>query len=334
VAKVGPTAAASLGLPSGWFAVATSAELAPGRVLTRRFMSEDIVLYRTATGEPRATVAHCPHLGAHLGHCGSVEGETLRCEFHGFRFDGAGTCVATGYGKRPPPAARLGVKEVRERNGVLLVYHDPSGLPPTWEVPELDLAGWSLPTYRRLSFRGHPQETTENSVDLGHFAVVHGYSEVEAVREPVIDGPYLNARYTVRRGMGPLTRFGARFRIQLDVHVHGLGCSFVEVDIPAYGLRTRHLVLVTPTDAGHVDMRLGLCVKEPDAGSLGPLAALLPRRRIADALGRVLYRPFENDVLQDVPFWENKRYVPRPAIAAGDGPIALYRRWASQFYAR
>ena len=125
-ARVGPAAAASLGLPNGWFAVATSEEIAPARVITRRFMSEDIVLYRTATGEARATAAHCPHLGAHLGHCGSVEGETLRCEFHGFRFDGEGACVATGYGKRPPPAARLGIKEVRERNGVVLVHHDPA----------------------------------------------------------------------------------------------------------------------------------------------------------------------------------------------------------------
>jgi nitrite reductase/ring-hydroxylating ferredoxin subunit len=333
-AKIGLSAAAGLGLPSGWFAVATSEELTPGQVLTRRFMSEDIVIYRTEAGEARATVAHCPHLGAHLGHCGSVEGDTLRCQFHGFRFDGEGACVATAYGKRPPPAARLGVKAVREKNGVVLVHHDPSGEPPGWEVPTLDLEGWSHPVYRRLSFRGHPQETTENSVDVGHFAVVHGYSSVETVREPRTDGPYLNACYAVTRGLGPLSRFGAALRFQLDVHVYGLGYSLVEVDIPAYRLRTRHIVFVTPTDPGHVDMRLGLCVKEPDAGRLGPLAALVPRRRIADAIGRVLYLPFENDVRQDVPFWEHKRYTPRPAIAAGDGPIALYRRWASQFYAR
>jgi hypothetical protein len=37
-------------------------------------------------------------------------------------------------------------------------------------------------------------------------------------------------------------------------------------------------------------------------------------------------------VAQDFVIWENKRYVPRPMLARGDGPIPLYRRWAAQFY--
>ena len=55
--RVGPAAAASLGLPGGWFAVATSEELLPGRALNRRFMSEDIVVYRTATGKAAGALA-------------------------------------------------------------------------------------------------------------------------------------------------------------------------------------------------------------------------------------------------------------------------------------
>jgi nitrite reductase/ring-hydroxylating ferredoxin subunit len=319
---------ATLGLPSGWFSVAMSDELTPGRVLTRRFMSEDLVLYRTATGEARATAPYCPHLGAHLGHCGSVEGQTLRCNFHGFHFDREGACVATAYGKRPPPAARLAVKPVVERHGAVFVYHGASGEPPPWDLPEVDFTGWSAPRYSRLSFRGHPQETSENSVDTGHFAVVHGYKSVETVREARTEGPYLNAAYAMTRAFGPLA-----VRIHLDVHVHGLGYSLVDVDIPAFRLRTRHIVLPTPTDPGHIDMRLALSVKEPATGKLGPLAPLVPTRLVTQTLGRVLFPSFEGDVLQDLPFWENKRYVPRPAIAAGDGPIALYRKWASQFYA-
>lgn len=40
---------------------------APGKVVTRRFMDEDIVLYRTRYGRPRAVHPYCPHLGAHFG---------------------------------------------------------------------------------------------------------------------------------------------------------------------------------------------------------------------------------------------------------------------------
>lgn len=35
---------------------------------------------------------------------------------------------------------------------------------------------------------------------------------------------------------------------------------------------------------------------------------------------------------QDIPIWEHKRYLPKPMLCDGDGPIPEYRRWASQFY--
>jgi 3-ketosteroid 9alpha-monooxygenase subunit A len=35
---------------------------------------------------------------------------------------------------------------------------------------------------------------------------------------------------------------------------------------------------------------------------------------------------------EDLVIWENKRYVPRPVLCDGDGPIGRFRRWASQFY--
>lgn len=44
--------------------------------------------------------------------------------------------------------------------------------------------------------------------------------------------------------------------------------------------------------------------------------------------GAVLSRPFMGEDL----VWENKQYRERPALAVGDGPIGLYRRWARQFY--
>ena len=100
------TSPAKLGYPRGWFVVARSSELAARQVLPRTFMGQPIALFRSQGGTAYATAAHCPHLGAHLGRCGKVVGESLRCGFHGFRFAGDGTCVESGYGTRPPPAAR------------------------------------------------------------------------------------------------------------------------------------------------------------------------------------------------------------------------------------
>jgi nitrite reductase/ring-hydroxylating ferredoxin subunit len=321
----------TLDLPGGWFVAATSAELRRGATSTTTFMSEEIVLYRTASGEARAISPYCPHLGAHLGQCGTVEGETIRCDFHRFRFDGDGACVATGYGKGPPPAARLATRPVREQHGVILVHHDAAGRAPTWAPPAVDMKGWSPVVFRRLSLRGHPQETTENSVDTGHFSVVHGYDAVRVLRPARAEGPYLYARYAMKRGLGPLGRLGVAFEAEFDVHVHGLGYSLVEVDLRSHGLRMRQFVFSTPTTPGRIDLRLGVSVEEPSGGGLAGL--LLPRRLYADAFARFVLPLFARDVGQDVRFWEHKRYLPRPALAEGDGPIGAYRRWARQFYA-
>jgi hypothetical protein len=35
---------------------------------------------------------------------------------------------------------------------------------------------------------------------------------------------------------------------------------------------------------------------------------------------------------EDIPIWENKRYLERPLLCDGDGPIAEFRRWCLQFY--
>ena len=60
------------------------------------------------------------------------------------------------------------------------------------------------------------------------------------------------------------------------------------------------------------------------SGKLGkPLATLITR---------ALFPLVKNDVSQDFAIWKNKRYVERPSLAVGDGPIAQYRKWAAQFY--
>ena len=75
-------------MPNGWFIVARSDELAPGEMRPLYAFGRDLVLFRTEGGEARLLDAHCPHLGAHLAVGGRVEGECIRCPFHGWRFDG------------------------------------------------------------------------------------------------------------------------------------------------------------------------------------------------------------------------------------------------------
>ena len=82
--------------PDGWYVFAISDELAPGKLLARRFMGQEVTVFRTESGKVHAVDSYCPHMGAHFGHGGKVKGEVLQCPFHGFQFNGAGACLPGG----------------------------------------------------------------------------------------------------------------------------------------------------------------------------------------------------------------------------------------------
>ena len=325
--------AIGLPFPDGWFCVATSTDVPPGAVKPVTFMGEERVLFRTESGALSLMDAYCPHLGAHMGHGGTVRGETLRCPFHGFCFDRSGACVETAYGTKPPARARVRSWPVREKHGLVLAWYHHDGREPDWEIPDLDVTGWSKLLLQRWSLRGHPQETSENSVDIGHFGVVHGYDRVETVVPAKADGPLLTTRYRFHRFIGK-GALGFTATVDIDIRVHGLGYSLVEMALPMFGVRSRQLVLPVPTTQDHIDLRIAMMTE--DVGRSEQIRGWLPDGLPTGLLTRLvaegIFAAYRNDVGQDFDIWKNKRYLSPPVLAAGDGPIMLYRRWASQFY--
>ena len=323
------------GFPAGWFAVGFSHELSRGQMLSRQCMGQQLVLFRTQSGLACAVDAYCPHLGAHFSYGGTVLGEVIRCPFHGFCFDQRGACVATGYGTKPPPAARLRTWPLRETSGMLLVYYDHVEGEPTWEVPTCDEEGWTPPRTGVWRLRSHPQETTENSVDIGHFRYVHGYHSIEILSELMTDGPHLWTRYAMRRLAGIFGRGMAEqgIRAEFEIHAYGLGYSLVEVSLPAYHLQTRHLICATPTEPGGIELRVRVSMKQiAKPEQISPLLRLVPRVLVNQVVSRQVFKTFVHDLQQDFAIWEHKRYIQPPALSAGDGPLGSYRIWARQFY--
>ncbi|MEV6322589.1 Rieske 2Fe-2S domain-containing protein [Nocardia sp. NPDC051787] len=303
--------------------MAFSRELPPGGLLTRRFMNRDIVVYRTRSGTARAIEAYCPHLGAHFGHGGSVQDEELRCPFHGFRYSVAGRCTYSPYGT-PPPAARLGMLELREVCGVLMVWHGPPDQ-QVWEIdPPAEELGWRTMRTKKLRFHSHPQEITENSVDSGHFGVLHGFDGVRTIDPIVVDGPRLRTRYAFTR---PLPLMGG-VSTEIYVRVDGLGFSIVELE--AAGWAIRQLVLSTPIGEREVAVHVGTTVRSRGR-TASSRAAWMP---VEAVLERIALRIVVTELRRDQEIWDHKVYLDRPAIAAGDGPIAKYRAWTRQFYPR
>lgn len=318
--------------PDGWYSVGLSRELKAGEIRSMRFMGEEVVLFRTQSGKVCMMDAYCPHLGGHFGFGGKVINENIQCPFHGFCFDTTGECVSTPYGTKPPPSAVAKTWTTLDINGFVLAYHSSQNLQPEWHIPKIDFTGWTSLLSTSFNLQSHPQETTENSVDIGHFSVVHGYTDVDTIKPLHTDGAYLTAKYVMHRKAGFIGKT-AKIRAEFEVHVYGLGYSFVEAEIPQYGLQYRNFVLATPTEAGKVNLRLGLSMKKvSDKWKVNPALALLPAQLVNAIIQRATFKGYIHDVMQDFAIWENKIYVAPPALAKGDGPVGKYRQWAKQFY--
>ncbi|MFJ8474407.1 aromatic ring-hydroxylating dioxygenase subunit alpha [Kitasatospora sp. NPDC094011] len=323
--QTGDDQGTDLPYPEGWFCLALSRELAPGRVLTRRLAGEDVVVYRTRDGQAYAVRPYCPHLGAHLGAGGTVEGRNLVCPFHRFAFAGDGRCVATPAG--PPPRARLAHHTVLERDGFVFVWRGPDGTPPGWEVPGTAQA-LVVPTASwRTEVRTHAQEIIENTLDYRHLPVLH-HVAVREVDPPTVEGPFLRMRLR----LGPDRPAVLKRWIEADHSflMAGLGCLRVEFALPSLGLVSYLWAMHTPVGPRRTQLLVATaCVDGREPAGAGPS---LLRRPLHRAFARAMLWIAVSKVRQDLTIWNAKRYEPRPRLAVGDETIGYFRRWARQFY--
>ena len=306
--------------PNGWFCIGFSSDFAIGQVVTRHCFGRDIVLHRTESGALRATEAHCPHLGAHLGHGGRVEGERLRCPFHGWCFDGDGQCVEIPGAQRIPPRARLQTWPLRELNGVVFVHNSEEGRGPDWEPEELPEQQWTPNRTVLWTLKTHPQEVFENVVDAAHLAPVHGVEGASIVCGPEEKGHVFHVALDLI-GDGTIVGMpGIRNEVTLDVTMQGLGIAVVQTNVRNAGVRARQRIYCTPIDEERVEIR----------GVVNLLEMGDPM--ITEQVAELFYRAYVIDFAMDFPIWENKVYREKPLLSTADGPFMAYRRWARRFH--
>ncbi len=295
-----------------------SSDVAPGEVKTVHYFGQDIVLYRGLAGALSAVDKTCPHLGAHLGG-GKVEGDCLRCPFHGWLFDGEGRCVEVPYAPKVPPKAAVRAWHLREQNGTILCWYCPHGEPPAWEIPPLDEEGWMPNRTIRWEIKSHPQEIGENTVDITHLGPVHHAiaGEVLSLEQ---NAHHAHIRLRMVATGAPIQMPDEVNDVELDVSMHGLGHIVSTTHVTTAGLRTRQRIYPTVIDHERCAIfGVNNIMKMPDPGYT---------KEIDD----IFYQAFITDFPRDFPIWENKAYVDRPLLAGGDGPIGRYRRWSRQFY--
>ncbi|MFN7954881.1 MAG: Rieske 2Fe-2S domain-containing protein [bacterium] len=304
--------------PVGWFQVGYSHELAVGEARPVQAFGKHMVLYRGESGKPYLLDAFCPHLGAHLGHGGTVEGESIRCPFHAWRYDCTGACDEVPYATRMPSNAKINPWLIQERNGLIMVHHDPSGAAPRFDLPDLpeyQNPEWTEYRTRVYRIRTHNMEMAENSVDAPHFKYLHK-TMTATCTDARIDGHVFRTHCDVqvdlsRWGMGEDTMDGS-----IDVETHGFGFSVVRLHLAAEVIT---IATVTPVDGEWVDARFAFAVKKFEDPAM------------TDFIGNQVVDDIQKQVEEDQRIWENKIFIDKPILCDNDGPIGLYRKWARQF---
>ena len=322
--------------PEGWYFVASRRAIHKAGLIQTTWMGESIVVWSDTEGKVCVAEAYCPHLGAELGPDagGRICEGRLVCPFHGFEYDATGQCVATPYAD-PPKRARLRVFETCEVRGLIFAWWGTEGRDPQWDLPadRFDQAGWTDLEVNTIRFPGHPQDTTENSVDMAHLRYVHGYDAVRRVEKLSIDGPHIESGFdfTSVRKIAKVAWF--KLELSASVQISGLGYSFVEVREHSIGMDIRLWVLATPVDGTFIDLSVVSQVREirnPKRRIAG--LGFLPTRWRAPIMNKITAGFQKADVLQDVEIWSRKRYQSRPRLARSDGEIIPYRVWCAQFY--
>jgi phenylpropionate dioxygenase-like ring-hydroxylating dioxygenase large terminal subunit len=170
-----------------WFPVALASDVPAGRPLGRDFLGTRVVVYRDATGRAVVQGAYCPHLGADLSLGEVIDGQ-IRCAYHHWRFDCAGTCVDIPAGDRIPPGARIPTYPTAEAWGLIWAFNGEAPTYPVPGIPGVEERELVCETHYRGTRAVDPWVSISNGVDFQHLRTLHGLSAVDP--DAVAVGPH------------------------------------------------------------------------------------------------------------------------------------------------
>jgi 5,5'-dehydrodivanillate O-demethylase len=172
----GPGTPAGTYLRQFWHPVYRSEDLAPGWAKPIQIMGEYFTLYRGEGGAPHVVEDRCPHRKTRL-HIGNIEGDSIRCFYHGWKFAGNGVCEEQ---PAEPPSFKKGVcirsYPVREYLGLIFAYLGEGEAPEFQEFPEAEYDNGRSLSVKKIEVKYNFFQRIENSLDEAHVHFVHRVS--------------------------------------------------------------------------------------------------------------------------------------------------------------
>lgn len=156
-----------------WYAAGWSREIT-SKPLARCILGRPLALFRTAGGRVGAVEDCCPHRMAPLS-LGEIVGETLRCGYHGLRFDCEGACVEIPGQANIPPRAKVRAYRVVERWGLVWIWMGDAAAADTDAIPSLPWMSAPDWTYNSgtIVYDCNYVLLLDNLIDLSHTTFVH-----------------------------------------------------------------------------------------------------------------------------------------------------------------
>ncbi len=320
---------------TGWFMIGWSAEYAVGDVRPLRYFGEDLVIYRDSTGELHVLEGHCKHLGAHIGHGGTVVGDCVECPFHGWRW-GTRRCehlhsLPTGPAQQgSAPADLPGSRAARLHLPVAPSGRRAAAVGASRHVhqvpPQFTAAPPTSTTGRTRSSPASPRTSRcirrswpKNGPDSAHFHYVH-----KATVTPVcLEWEAVDEEWRFLTGW-PDARSDDPNKMALRIHSHFSGLGFA---ISAFEGSSNHRLIFacTPVDDEVSNMFYSIWWPRKKAGDTSDIPPDDVRERVE--------KQYLGTVWDDLEIWRYQKYVEHPALAKVDAkPYMAMRKWALQFY--
>lgn len=174
-----------------WYVAAWSDELPAGALIARTIANEPLVLYRDREGKTVVFEDRCCHRLAPLSK-GRLEGDDLRCMYHGLKFNPEGVCIEVPGQSLIPPKARVRRFPAVEKHSWIWIWlgepalADEALIPPAVGVED---ARWNL-RHGQMDYDANYQLINDNLTDFSHLSYVHansfGTSEEFARTRPAV----------------------------------------------------------------------------------------------------------------------------------------------------
>ena len=148
-----------------WY-VAEESKNITDQPLKKKMLGQNFVLFRDSKGKVKCLSDVCIHRGGSLSG-GKVVGDCIQCPYHGWHFDGEGSCKripSIGKEAKIPKRAKIDAYPTEEKYGLVFCFL--GDIPkkdrcPILEIKEFGMEGWAI-TNQKLAFDIDYKRSIEN----------------------------------------------------------------------------------------------------------------------------------------------------------------------------